>query len=114
VRKPAHREKEDFMSKRNLNSAAGWKVFAAGLVLAFAATAAAQSAPDMPGITVDLGDAVVMHRSPVTYPIESLRNGLQGTVIVQLTVDTAGIVNGARVISGPEQLRKPVLQSVLD
>jgi TonB family protein len=55
-----------------------------------------------------------MHRSPVTYPIESLRDGLQGTVIVQLTLDAAGAVSGARVISGPEQLRKPVLQSVLD
>ena len=38
---------------------------------------------------------------------------IQGNVVIELTFDAAGAVADARVLSGPEELRRPALQSVL-
>lgn len=69
----------------------------------------AQTAPDSPGITVNAG-AVLVHRAPVRAP-ESSTSG--GTVIVQATMDAQGEVTDAQVVSGPQELRKEALTSVL-
>jgi TonB family protein len=39
--------------------------------------------------------------------------GIEGTVVAQVTVDVNGNVSDASVLSGPEELRKAVLQSLL-
>ena len=83
---------------------------AAASLLAFAAP---QAAFDAPGVTVSLNGAEILHRAGVGYPPEALRNGVQGTVSVQVKLDSTGEVNDAQVLGGPEELRKPVLQSVL-
>jgi TonB family protein len=88
------------------------------LILALAAglavmTAAAQVTNDAPGVTVDLGGAAVMHRTGVPYPAAALKQGLQGTVVVELKLDANGNVADARVVSGPDELRNAALQSVL-
>lgn len=64
---------------------------------------------DGPGVTVDPG-APVMHRSSV------MRDSVttSGTVVVQATLDSKGEVTDAKVLSGPDELRRTVLQSVLD
>jgi TonB family protein len=71
----------------------------------------AQAPPDSPGVRVDLGPSAVVHRAPVSYPAQ-IRN-VQGTVSVEVHIDSSGNVSDARALSGPEELRKPVLQSVL-
>jgi protein TonB len=69
----------------------------------------AQTAPDSPGITVDAG-ATLLHRAPVHVPEGSTA---AGAVTVQAALDAKGEVSDARVVSGPEELRKAALASVL-
>jgi TonB family protein len=69
--------------------------------------------PDEPGVTIDLGDANLIHRDEVEYPEAAIQKGVQGTVVVEATLDAAGVVSDARVLSGPQELRKAALQSVL-
>jgi protein TonB len=69
----------------------------------------AQTAPDSPGITVNAG-ATLLHRTPVSAPP---RLSVSGTVIVDATLDAKGEVSDARVLSGPDELRKFALASVL-
>jgi TonB family protein len=83
---------------------------AAGLAIL---TAAAQVTNDAPGVTVDLGGAAVMHRTGVPYPAAALKQGVQGTVVVEVKLDANGNVADARVVSGPDELRNAALQSVL-
>lgn len=71
------------------------------------------NAIDDPGVRVDLGGAAVIHRDPVEYPAAAREKGVQGTVVVEATMDAAGVVNDARVLSGPPELRKAALESVL-
>ncbi len=81
---------------------------------AFPLSAEPQIAPDSPGITVDLGGAQLMHRAGVAYPAAALAKGVQGTVVAQVKLDDSGAVTDASVLSGPDELRKAVLQSVLN
>jgi TonB family protein len=77
------------------------------------ASAAPQMANDAPGVTVALNGATVLHRAGVGYPPAALRDRVQGTVSVQVKLDSTGTVNDAQVMSGPEELRKAALESVL-
>jgi TonB family protein len=71
-------------------------------------------AQDAPGVKVDLGGASVMHRTSVPYPESARKSGMTGTVQLEVTLDDAGAVSDARVLSGPEELRKVSLESVLN
>ena len=73
----------------------------------------AQAKPDASGVRVDLGSSAVVHRAPVEYPDAAQIKNIKGTVSVEVHLDQSGNVSDARVLSGPEELRKPVLQSVL-
>jgi TonB family protein len=75
--------------------------------------AAEASVADEPGVQVDLGGASVIHRTEVEYPDAALEKGVQGTVVVEATLDAEGVVSDARVLSGPMELRKAALASVL-
>jgi len=77
------------------------------------APAVEASVPDEPGVRVDLGGATVIHRDDVEYPEAAIEKGIQGTVVVEATLDADGVVNDARVLSGPLELRKAALESVL-
>ena len=81
---------------------------------AFPLTAQPQTVNDAAGVTVNLNGSTVLHRSPVHYPAPALRRGVQGDVSVEVKLDTSGNVSDARVLSGPDELRSAVLQSVLD
>jgi protein TonB len=109
--------KEVRMSKTRLISALtaglGILALACWFVTSTFPLAAAPQAPDSPGVTVDMGGAAVMHRTPVVYPEAARKQGVQGTVALELTVDNSGNVSDARVLSGPVELRKAAIQSVL-
>src|SRR5262249_46308688 len=67
---------------------------------------------DSAGVTVE-SSASVLHRAAVLYPQSALDRGVQGRVIAELTLNNDGTVADARILSGPDELRKPVLESVL-
>jgi TonB family protein len=110
--------KEVRMSRTRLISA-----LAAGLAIlvaacwfvtgAFPLAAAPEVVNDAPGVTVDLGGAGVMHRTGVAYPAAALKQSVQGTVVVEVKLDSSGNVSDAHVVSGPDELRNAALQSVL-
>ena len=70
--------------------------------------------PARDGVTVNTPGSVLLHRTAVQYPQSLREKGVQGTVSVEVTLDSAGEVTDARIVSGPEELRKPVLASVLN
>jgi TonB family protein len=76
--------------------------------------AAPQVTNDSPGVTVDTGGAELLHRTPVMYPEDVRRKGIGGAVSVQVVLDAQGNVTDAHVVSGPAELRKTTIQSVLE
>lgn len=71
-------------------------------------------AQDAPGVRVDLGAGAVIHRTPVPYPDPAQRKGITGTVQLEVTLDSDGNAADAHVLSGPQELRKASLESVLN
>ncbi|HVO99819.1 MAG TPA: M56 family metallopeptidase [Bryobacteraceae bacterium] len=65
---------------------------------------------DGPGVVVEPG-AKIQHRPPVFFPAGVTTTGV---VIVEASVDSKGEVTDAHVISGPDELRRAALQSVLN
>ena len=111
--------KEHKMSRKRLISAlaAGAALLAAAcwfVTGAIPLAASPQLVADASGVAVNLEGAQLMHRTSVAYPGEAAAKGIQGTVVVQVKLDANGEVTDAAVQSGPEELRKPVIQSVLD
>jgi TonB family protein len=68
---------------------------------------------DAAGVEVRTGYFKVLHRTAVEYPAEARRKGISGDVVVAVVVNAQGDVTDAKVISGTQSLRKPVLESVL-
>jgi TonB family protein len=60
------------------------------------------------------GETNLLHRAPLEYPADAIAKGIQGTVVVAATLNERGVVSDARILSGPEPLRKAALKSVLD
>ena len=111
--------KEARMSKTHLISTltAGLAGLAAAAWLvtgAFPLTAEPQVVADAAGVTVDLNGATLLHRSEVHYPPAALEHGVQGTLSVELKLDAKGNVSDARVLNGPDELRRAALESVLE
>jgi TonB family protein len=69
--------------------------------------------PDAAGITVEAGGRL-LHRTAVEYPEAARRNGISGTVILELSLAQDGSVMDGRVVSGPDELRAAALKSALD
>ena len=72
-----------------------------------------QVVSDAAGVTVNANGTPVMHRPAVLYPGEALAKGVEGTVVAQVRLDAAGEVIDGTILSGPDELRRSVLQSVL-
>lgn len=87
---------------------AGWMA-----TRSFPLQAAPQTVKDSPGVTVQQDETKLLHRAPVRYPQEARDKGIQGTVIVEITLDQKGEVSDAQVLTGPQELRKAALESVL-
>ncbi len=110
--------KEVRMSKTRRVSAlaAGLGFLAAAcwfVTIALPLAAQPQLVTDGAGVTVDLGGSNVLHRTGVSYPISAMRARISGIVSVEASLDSSGNVIDARIVSGPQELRKSVLQSVL-
>ncbi len=108
--------KEVRMSRTKMISAlaGGLGILAAAcwfVTATFPLAAAPQS--DAAGVTINLGGGTVLHRAPVDYPEAARAKGVQGDVTLEVKLDSTGNVSDARVLSGPEELRKPALESVL-
>jgi TonB family protein len=110
--------KEVSMSRLRLNCSLA--TFIAALALAgwlgvrsFPLQAAPQDKPDANGVSVDSNGLTLLHRVPVTYPQEARNKRIEGDVIVELTLGGTGVVSDAHVLSGPDELRKATLESVL-
>jgi TonB family protein len=81
--------------------------------MTFPLAAAPQTVVDGAGVTVDVGGSALMHRGGVMYPDQARRAKVEGTVVAEAMVDGSGNVVDARILSGPNELRRGVLQSVL-
>lgn len=62
---------------------------------------------------VEQGGEHLTHEPHVLYSPEALENRVEGRVVLELSVDEDGRVYDALVISGPQQLRRTALMSVL-
>ena len=58
--------------------------------------------------------AQVVRRAPIYYPESARAKGIVGPVVAEVTLDGAGNVTDARILSGPVELRRSALASVLD
>jgi protein TonB len=110
--------KEARMSKTHLISTltTGLGILAAACWLVtgvFPLTAQPRVINDAPGVTVNLNGASVLHRTGVDYPFAARQHEVQGTLSVEVLLDANGNVADEHVLSGPDELRKPVLQSLL-
>jgi TonB family protein len=64
-------------------------------------------------VKVDTAGAALLHRVGVAYPQAAVEKRIEGVVAVEASLDEAGNVEDARVLSGPLELRKAALESVL-
>lgn len=80
---------------------------------AFVAVLGAAPQGDSAGVAVELNGATLLHRAPIAYPESARAKSMRGSVHVDITLDASGNVSDAHVVSGPEEFRRAVLQSVL-
>ncbi|HWC97078.1 MAG TPA: M56 family metallopeptidase [Candidatus Sulfopaludibacter sp.] len=111
--------KEVRMSKTRLISAFAMSLIMLGAACwfvtgAFPLAAEPQAVADGIGVGVEMNGAQLIHRSSVHYPPAAVRNHVEGTVTVQVKLGSTGEVADATILSGPDELRKAVLASVLD
>jgi TonB family protein len=64
-------------------------------------------------IQVVKGGEHLLHGERPEYPRRAIEQKIAGDVQVEMTLDERGEVSDARVLSGPEELRKATLESVL-
>jgi len=107
------------MTKRNLLFPLAAALATLPLVIGVAAwqfplRAAPQEAVDDSGVELQLGAARILHRTPIVFPDAARAKHLSGTVVANVTLDDKGEVTGAQAVSGPDELRKPVVQSILN
>jgi len=89
-------------------ASAGWIA-----VRSFPLQAAPQDIKDAPGVTVQQDASKLLHRAPVRYPADAAHKEIQGTVLLEATLDQNGEVTDAQIIGGPQELRRAALESVL-
>ncbi len=104
--------KEVSMSKKRLLSSLAAICGALVITARFATLYFPISAPAQE--VVRGGDNLLHARAPIEYPADAIEKGIEGTVVVEATLNDQGVVTDARVISGPDALRKAALKSVLD
>jgi bla regulator protein blaR1 len=121
-RRVAHILQETAMTTRRIIASvtvsAGALVLAAILaVRSFPLEARAGQEPSAHGssapIQIISGAEHLLHAALPEYPRRAIEQRVEGDVVLDLTVDERGEVSDARVLSGPEELRRAALESVL-
>lgn len=64
-------------------------------------------------VTIVRGADHMLHGALPEYPPRALAQRVEGEVALEITVDDHGEVSDARVVSGPDELRRAALESVL-
>jgi TonB family protein len=82
-------------------------------VRSFPLQAAPQEA-DSSNTIVHAGSLQFLHRAEVQYPKEARAKRIEGTVVLELSLSETGTVTDARVLSGPDELRRAALASALE
>lgn len=110
---------ESTMTTRRLILSLG----ASGAALALAAAMAvrsfpleAQGRPEAVGgepVQIVKGGEHLLHGELPEYPHRAIEGRVEGDVLLDLAVDDRGEVSDARVLSGPDELRKAALEAVL-
>jgi len=83
------------------------------LILLACLSAAPAISSDSDGVTVALNGSTLLHRTGIQYPKAARQKGVQGTVVLEALLDDKANVIDARVLSGPAELRRTSLESVL-
>lgn len=68
---------------------------------------------DSAPVQVISGQEHLLHAALPEYPPRAIENRIEGVVLLTLTLDDRGEVSDARVVSGPDELRRAALESVL-
>jgi TonB family protein len=86
-------------------------------VRSFPLEAQGQSAPQQQStgapVQIVKGGDHLLHASLAEYPARAVEQRIQGDVVLDVMTDERGEVSDARVISGPDELRRAALESVL-
>jgi TonB family protein len=109
--------KEYSMSKRRLIASLAAGVCAIVItarlsVWLFPLEARAQEQSVQP-ISVESGEDGLLHWARIDYPRRAMERRVEGVVAIEINIDERGQVADARVLSGPDELRRAALQSVL-
>jgi TonB family protein len=64
-------------------------------------------------VAIARGGEYLLHASLPEYPRRALDQRVEGEVALEIAVDDQGEVSDARVVSGPDELRRAALESVL-
>ena len=72
------------------------------------------AAPMPRRISISAGVAVglLISKAPIVYPIDAKKAHVSGTVVLQATISTDGLIEDLQVVSGPEMLQQAALDSV--
>jgi len=111
---------EKTMTTRRLMISLSASVAALALAATFAARAfplQAQGQPRSTGskpVEIVKGGQHLLHGELPEYPRHAIEQKVEGDVLLDIAVDDQGEVSDARVLSGPDELRKAALGSVLD
>jgi TonB family protein len=110
---------EKTMTTRRLMISLGASAAALTLVATFAvrsfplqAQGQARSAGSKP-VEIVKGGEHLLHGELPEYPRHAIEQKVEGDVLLDIAVDDQGEVSDARVLSGPDELRKAALSSVL-
>jgi TonB family protein len=119
-RRVAHILQETTMTTRRMIASVTFSAVALALATVVAVRAfpleARQAPPHAPSgapIEIVQGGEYLLHGSLAEYPRRAIDQRIEGDVAVELTVDDRGEVSDARVLSGPDELRRAALESVL-
>ncbi|MBL8176329.1 MAG: TonB family protein, partial [Bryobacterales bacterium] len=65
------------------------------------------------GVGKTKGGPRALHSPAAAYPPLARVKGIEGTVQMEVSIDARGLVSEAKVLSGPEELRRAAMQAVL-
>lgn len=71
-----------------------------------------ETQPKIVNISAGVAQGQLISKTPPVYPIDAKKAGVSGTVVLQATIGTDGIIKDLQVVSGPEMLQQAALDAV--